>query len=125
MSDEHHIHGAHAHAQPGLHPLEPLTAEEIKRAVDILRTEREISEHVRFVSVNLNELPKEVVLNFHTGDAIAREAFIVLLDSSTGATYETIVSITGNQVKSWRHIPGVQPSIMPDELAECETLLKS
>src|SRR5437588_4185237 len=114
MSDEHHAHDAHSPSQPGLHPLEPLTAEEIKRAVGILRTERDISEHVRFVSVNLNEPSKEVVLNFHTDDAIEREAFIVLLDSSTGATYEAIVSITGNHVKLWKHIPGVQPSIMPD-----------
>jgi primary-amine oxidase len=125
MSDEHHTHDAHSLSLSGLHPLEPLTAEEIKHAVDIIRTERDVSEHVRFVSVNLNEPPKEVVLNFQAGDTIVREAFIVLLDSSAGATYEAIVSITGNRVTSWQHIPGVQPSIMPDELAECETLLKS
>jgi Cu2+-containing amine oxidase len=38
MSDEQHMHGVHAQSQPTLHPLEPLTAEEIKQAVDIVRT---------------------------------------------------------------------------------------
>ncbi len=31
------------------HPLEPLTAEEITTAVNIVRTERNLGEHVRFI----------------------------------------------------------------------------
>src|SRR2546428_6335176 len=92
-----------------LHPLEPLTAEEIITAVNIVRTERNLSEHVRFVSVNLLEPPKEVVLNFKPSAIPPREAFIVLLDKFSGATYEAIVSITEGRVKAWRHVPGVQP----------------
>ncbi|HEX4205499.1 MAG TPA: primary-amine oxidase [Ktedonobacteraceae bacterium] len=108
-----------------LHPLEPLTGAEITAAVEIMRQERNISEHYRFVSVNLDEPPKAVVLNFKPGDAWERAAFIVLLDSASGATYEAIVSLSARTVTSWRHIPGVQPAIIPDELAECENLLKA
>jgi primary-amine oxidase len=126
MSDEPQTPLLHTMLQEHvLHPLEPLTAEELQRAVAILRAEQHISELVHFVSVNLHEPSKDVVLNFRPGDPIAREAFMVLLDSSTGATYEAIVSITSNRVRSWQHRPGVQPSIMPDELARCETLLKA
>ncbi len=111
---------------PVLHPLEPLTAEEITAAVHIVRTERNLSERVRFVTVTLHEPPREVVLNFKPGDPITREAFMVLLDKSAGgATYEAIVSITEGKVTSWRHIPGVQPSIMLGEFFACEQAVKA
>src|SRR5947209_4615567 len=108
-----------------LHPLEPLTAEEIAAAVRIARTERNLSERVRFGSVRLNEPTKEVVLNFKQGDPVIREAFLILLDNTDGATYEAVVSLTTGKVLSWRHIPGVQPSIMIDEFFECERTVKA
>ena len=107
-----------------LHPLEPLTAEEIAEAVSIVRRERKLSERVRFASVALNEPPKEDVLNFKVGDSVKREAFIKLLDNADGAAYEAIVDILAGKVTSWHHIPGVQPSIMLDEFFETEQLLK-
>src|SRR5579872_1572515 len=108
-----------------LHPLEPLTAEEITAAVHIVRTERNLHERVRFASITLHEPPKEAVLNFKQGDPVTRAAFIILLDNRDGATYEAIVSITEGKVTSWRHIPGVQPSIMLDEFFECEQAVKA
>ncbi len=107
------------------HPLEPLTAEEITAAVSIVRTERKLHERVRFASVALHEPPKEVVLIFKQNDPITREAFIILLDNTDGATYEAVVSITEGKVTSWRHIPGVQPSITVDEFSECEQAVKA
>ena len=40
------------------HPLDPLDAGEIIRAVEILRRERPVTPEARFVSVTLNEPPK-------------------------------------------------------------------
>ena len=40
------------------HPLEPLSAEEISAATEILRTEQDLKENHRFVSVVLREPPK-------------------------------------------------------------------
>jgi len=108
-----------------LHPLDPLVAEEITDAVDIIRTERGLGEQVRFVSVALHEPPKIVVLNFKKGDQIAREAFMILLDNSDGSAYEAVVSLTESKVTSWRHVPGVQPPIMLDEFFECERAVKA
>lgn len=109
------------------HPLEPLSPEEIATAVSIVRWERQLSEQVRFVSVTLHEPPREVVLNFKPGDAVKREAFMVLLDKSNGvgATYEAVVDIMAGQVSSWRHVPGVQPSIMLEECFACEQAVKA
>src|SRR5258708_14977201 len=83
-----------------LHPLEPLTAEEITAAVHIVRAERNLHERVRFASVALHEPPKEGVLNFKQGDPITRATFITLLDNTYGATYEAVASITEGHVTS-------------------------
>jgi primary-amine oxidase len=107
-----------------LHPLEPLTGEEIAAAVSIVRNERRLSEKVRFGTVTLREPPKEVVLNFKPGNPIVREVAMILLDNADRAVYEATISITEGKVTSWRHVPGVQPSIMLDEFFECEQLLK-
>jgi len=125
MADEHQGTHIDSSSSSTLHPLEPLTAEEITSAVNIVRSAQNLSEHVRFVSVNLQEPLKEVVLNFKPGDAPSREAFIVLLDKSSGATYEAVVSITEGRVKAWRHIPGVQPPVIFKEVVASEQILKA
>lgn len=56
------------------HPLDPLTAEEIRAAVALLRAEQGLGPGVRFVTVALREPPKEVVRGFVEGDPIDREA---------------------------------------------------
>ncbi|MEP0886357.1 primary-amine oxidase, partial [Trichocoleus sp. ST-U3] len=111
--------------QPILHPLEPLSVEEITAAVAIVRATHPVGSHFRFPTVVLNEPAKEVVLNFQEGDPIEREAFLILLDNATGTTYEAIVSLKQATVTSWQAIPGVQPNIMADELAECEAAVKA
>ena len=106
------------------HPLDPLTAVEIERAKAILLAQRSLGDRVRFESILLNEPPKEVVLGFKRGDAISREAFIVLFDNDTGATHEAIVTLNEGNVESWQHIPDVQPRITLDEFYECEIAVK-
>src|SRR5437868_13070145 len=88
-----------------LHPLEPLTGEEIAAAVSFVRGERRLSEQVRFGTVTLHEPSKEGVLNFKPGNPITREAFMILLDNADGAVYEATVSITEGKVTAWRHVP--------------------
>lgn len=72
---------------------------------------------------------------------IEREAFLILLDNANGMAYEAIVSLTAlndndnsndgaakeefGKVLSWTERPGVQPSIMADELEQVEALVKA
>ncbi len=107
------------------HPLDPLTAEEIARAVRVLRADYPLSGRVRFATVVLHEPPKSVVLNFEQEEAIQREAFAILLDNATATTYEAIVSLTDGTVTSWKKVDGVQPPIMLDEFIECENAVKA
>lgn len=117
------ISGASSDLAQVRHPLEPLTVEEVQAAVAIVRAQA--GDSFRFPCVTLNEPPKSAVLNLKAGDSIEREAFLILLDNATGATYEAIVSLTQKQVTSWQQIPDVQPNIMADELAECEAVVKA
>ena len=106
------------------HPLDPLTAGELEAAVALIREKRQLSDNVRFVSVTLHEPARDIVLTSKEGDSVPREAFIKLLDNSDGKAYEAIANLTTNEVTSWKHLRGVQPSVMLDEFFECEQLLK-
>lgn len=107
-----------------LHPLEPLSSAEIENAVATVRKEKNLGASFRFPCVVLKEPPKAVMLKYQPGDTVEREAFFILLDNATGDTYEAVISLTKGRVTSWKHIPGVQPNIMADELGEAEAAVK-
>ena len=106
------------------HSLDPLSPSEIESAVAILRSERKLGDRVRFETVELKEPAKESLLARNGTGTPGREAFIILLDNETGATYEAVVALNEGRVSSWAHIPGVQPRLMMDEFFECENAVK-
>src|SRR5690606_8078091 len=106
------------------HPLDPLGPEEIAAAGKIVREQRGLTDSARIVSITLHEPSKDVVQSFKPGDPIDREAFIVVLDKAERATYEAVVSITAGEVRSWKHVPDVQPPIIFDEFLACESVVK-
>jgi primary-amine oxidase len=108
-----------------MHPLDPLTADEIREAAGILRAERGLDAGVFFVRVALHEPSKDVVLGFRDGDPVERQAFLILRDRGARTTYEAVVSITTKAVVSWEARPGVQPPIVFDEFLACEELVRA
>ncbi len=108
-----------------VHPLEPLTPEEISRAAEILRREQGLGERARFSTIELHEPAKAAVLDWPGSAPVAREAFAIVLDRSDGRLYEAIVALDGEGgVSDFRHVPGAQPRIMAEEFEECEEMLK-
>jgi primary-amine oxidase len=108
-----------------LHPLDPLTAEEITCAWEILRAQQSLGPRVRVIYIALHEPPKDLALGHRAGEPVDRAAFAVVLDGAEGRTYEAVVSLSRGRVESWTHIPGVQPSIIFDEFAECEEAVRA
>ena len=47
-----------------IHPLDPLSVEELQLAADILRREKGLGDTCRFPYLQLEEPPKEEVVNF-------------------------------------------------------------
>jgi primary-amine oxidase len=97
------------------HPLDPLTADEIRTAVAVVSEAQDLGDDARFSLITLREPDKRAVLAFRGGDPVDRDAFIVVLDRS-GATYEAVVSVRSEKMRSWRLVPGVQPSLMLEEI---------
>ena len=100
------------------HPLEPLSADEVRLAASILRDSGKVTPTTRFISVSLKEPPKAAV---HAGTGpSARSAFAVLFDNGTNSCFEAAVSLSEKKLLSWKHVPGVQPTMTADEMIECE-----
>src|SRR5438477_11572002 len=57
------------------YPLDPLTADEIKKVVLILKNSKAITGRSFFNVINLKEPPKKEVLIYKPGTAFRREAF--------------------------------------------------
>src|SRR3954451_2955608 len=102
------------------HPLEPLSAGEVRHAVQLLRESGKVTPTTRFVSVALREPEKGLVHNPNGDPPPPREAFAVLFDNATNSCYEATVSLTDGVLLAWEHIPGVQPTMTIDEQVECE-----
>jgi primary-amine oxidase len=102
------------------HPLEPLSADEVRQAVEILKQAGKVVPSTRFVSIGLKEPAKSLVQGFRDNPIASREAFAVLFDNAANACYEATLSLTEGTVLEWVHVPGVQPTMTIDEQVECE-----
>jgi primary-amine oxidase len=109
------------HREAGLpHPLDPLTADEIRRAAGVLRREKDVDARWRFASIELKEPTKGELA---TGEAIPRQAVVVLWNHEDGLAYKALVSLSEDAVVAWEARPGEQPNITEDEFFEAgETL---
>lgn len=112
-------------AAPPIHPLDPLRADEIERAVEIARTQGRFTEDARVVSVTLEEPPKRAVLGRSPDRSVERRARLIAYRPSEATTIEAVVSLTERRVSSWQDLDGVQPAILPDEYLEAESAVKA
>jgi primary-amine oxidase len=100
------------------HPLEPLSAAELRQSVAILREAGKVTPTTRFVSITLREPPKALLRD--SKSAPPRITFAALFDNAANACYEATLALADNRLTEWKHIPGVQPTMTADEQAECE-----
>jgi primary-amine oxidase len=103
------------------HPLDPLSADEIRQAAAILRRDQGVSERWRFASIELREPSKEVA---RAGGPINREAEAIVWNRDDGAAYKARISLAGDKVLSWEHQPDGQPNMTSDEFVECDEVLR-
>ena len=111
--------------RPPIHPLNPLTAMEVDRAVSLLRSDKKLGDTWRFVSVALAEPTRTELLAHRMGQPFARNAFAVLLETSKNQGYEATVDLVAGRVTRFESLTeGLQPPIMLDEFVECEAAVK-
>ncbi len=103
------------------HPLDPLSADEIRATVAILRREHAAGDGWRFAMIELHE-PSKAAL---AGDApVERAATVLCWNRADGQAYKAVVSLTGDRVETWEHRPGEQPNMTVDEFHEVNEALR-
>ncbi|KAI9272992.1 copper amine oxidase [Phascolomyces articulosus] len=112
------------------HPLDPLTADELRRTADIVRKERGDVSYI-FNSMTLKEPAKDVVMGYFNYDSslpkvteIEREALVVLIDRPSGLVHDITVSLTKDKITEWIKTEGQQPTVNALEMIEAEQAMK-
>lgn len=114
-----------AFAAQAKHPLDPLDASEITATVKLLQTVPNFPRTALFSTVQLNEPPKNEVLNFKAGTAFRREVFAIILDREANKTYEALVDLRAGKIVSWKEIAGVQPLVFYGEYETLQQIVKA
>ena len=99
-----------------LHPLDPLTAEEITTAARVLNAATQFPRGALFSTIVLKEPLKSEVLGYKPGAQFSRQAFSVILDRRHNRTFEAVVDLKPERVLSWNEVKSVQPLVMETEL---------
>jgi primary-amine oxidase len=99
------------------HPLDPLSADEIRAAAATLRRDQGVTDRWRFASIELREPPK-------SGDPIERTAEVVCWNRDDGRVYKARVGLGDDRVLAWEHVPDGQPNMTVDEFRECDETLR-
>jgi primary-amine oxidase len=103
------------------HPLDPLSPDEIRASVAVLRRDRCPGDRWRFATIELREPPKPAL----RGDGpVAREAVALLWNREDGRAYKAVVSLTEDRVAAWEERPGEQPNMTIDEFHEVNATLR-
>ena len=107
------------------HPLDPLSADEIRAAAAIIRAKFSESGRLRFALLHLEEPPKSKANSFAPGDPISRRVRATLLNRSDGSVHEATVSLDEGVIVSSRELRGVQPPILLEEILAVDRIVKS
>ena len=103
--------------------LDPLSAEEVRTAVRVVREQGSIGAGARFVSVNLVEPDRRTANN--NGFGAHRCALVIVLDVAARRVVEAVVSLPEERLSSLIERKGVQPGIIPEEFVLCEKAAKA
>ena len=106
------------------HPLDPLSADEIRSAAAILRRDKGVDERWRFASIELREPSKATARDHRPGEPVARAAEVICWNREDGAVYKARVDLDGDRVSAWDHVPDGQPNMTVDEFTECDATLR-
>ena len=111
------------------HPLEPLSAEEIRSAVAVLRSSAGLAATTRFVHVSLDEPDRAQLASWAPGHPIERRAAMLVRDRAARKSFEVVVSLDAESVVSMREV-GCGPDdgqipTLGEECQEAEQMLRS
>ncbi|MEM7190143.1 MAG: primary-amine oxidase [Pseudomonadota bacterium] len=104
------------------HPLDPLSADEITAAANIVHAEAGLDETAWFETITLDEPTRE---ESASDTRPTRRAYVCCFERSSNRTMSGIVDLDAGQLSSWNHVPGAQARITPDEFMEGDRIAKA
>ncbi len=114
--------GSTSAAGRAAHPLTPLTAEEIRAVVAIVRADPRCAGAVMFETIELKEPAKSAL----RGDApIPREARANLFRLDEPGVYRLTVSLASRAVTAFTHIPDARPMIQLEQFLTIESVVRA
>src|SRR6516165_8376442 len=106
------------------HPLDPLSADEIRLARSIVQHLPELSGDTCFPAIRLFEPPKQIIRDFSAGQAFERQAWVVAHDFMAHELYDGVVSLDRREVLEWNVRPGLQGPLLLEEYDAALELIK-
>ncbi len=94
------------------HPLDAVTLDEVRRAVELIRADGRYEADAVFVHVRLHEPRKDVVVGHEPGTPVDRELEALLVPPGRLAAIEVVVSVTEGAVRSWTVQDGMRPALL-------------
>ena len=103
-----------ATVQTHAHPLDPLSANELREVVAHARAAWNLDTRHLVAMCQLHEPSKQDVLSWKQGDPLERAARITILDRSTASVHEGVITTDG-KVRSWELIEGAKSPVLSTE----------
>src|ERR1700730_11895557 len=97
------------------HPLDPLSEEEIAATIEVLKAAGKVTAASRYMSIALNEPPKDVVLKFKAGMPFTRRAIVLVREHATKDSFEGVVDLGTKKLVFWTELKDVQPAFPDDD----------
>ncbi|KAF5024834.1 hypothetical protein F66182_3073 [Fusarium sp. NRRL 66182] len=108
-----------------LHPLDPLSTEEIRAAAKIFR-DYYSPKTIKFNCLTLREPIKAEYAAFRarTGPRPARRAFAIVIERGTGHISEAVVNLRDAKVDEFNQVSEVGPTLTLEDLDVCERIAR-
>jgi primary-amine oxidase len=108
------------------HPLNPLSADEIKTAVDVIKASDNYRDNFRFTEISLREPPKDEVWQFVlAGKTVEqpRQANVTVLDGKH--VVESVIDLKDKKVVSWTPIKDAQGMVLLDDFSTVQSVINA
>jgi primary-amine oxidase len=106
-------------------PLDPLTAAEINKTVEIIEASPKYPAGAFFPIVTLKEPPKSELLAWDPGEPFRREAFANVYNRATNRLFEAVVDLKTQKLTSWVERPGAQPAVSISEYGIADSVVRA
>jgi primary-amine oxidase len=107
------------------HPLDPLTDEEIRKVVEIVRNDPQFGLDFLFETVELLEPEKSLVRQYRPGDPIKRVARINLFKIKQDGIWRLTASLAERKVLTSMHQPTAKPMIQLEQFTAIEDAVRA